>query len=504
MVAGRGRGRPLGSTKKKAQSNHLEHLPLILSSAPSSSAKKRGRPPKSIAKESKKKNDDQQHPSPVILSGAANLSSSTKKCKKNPQNDRHEHLSQLTPLLASAITAAHNFLVQNDLHLHPSQTLTLESLIASSAVSLTKFNSLVETLVPPETVKSLTPLSSLSSSSCWFQRFLYVASDDSDPRWIEAFRMSKPSFTLLLETLTRSLEDSVSTCSPDYTLGAALFRLAHAASFKSIGRRFGLDSASACRAFYTVCKAVNDQLSHLFDFPSDLGRIIESFGWISLPNCCGVLGFSRFPIDGGALGKKDGAIIAQGLVDGEGRFLDVSAGWPSYMSPDTILRKTKLFQRVEESKELLNGPALELGDGKSAPQYILGDSCFPLLPWLLTPFPESNIDDELSSSQQSFNSAHSRGIELVDKAFGRVKGRWKLLSMRWKEEGMEFLPFVIVTACLLHNFLIKCKESLPNECKDWSMDQKFPVFDGLGNENESGERIRDFLASHLILMTEQR
>ncbi|XP_043693053.1 protein ALP1-like, partial [Telopea speciosissima] len=162
---------------------------------------------------------------------------------------------------------------------------------------------------------------------------------------------------------------------------------------------FGLDSASACRAFDTVCKAVNNQLLYLFDFPSDLGRIIECFGWISLPNCCGVLGFSRFPVDGGALGKKDGAIIAQGLVDGEGRILDVSAGWPSYMSPDTIHCKAKLFQRVEESKELLNGPALELGDGKSVPQYILRDSCFPLLPWLLTFFPESNIDDEHSSSQ---------------------------------------------------------------------------------------------------------
>ncbi|XP_042487140.1 uncharacterized protein LOC122067374 [Macadamia integrifolia] len=220
MVAGKGRGGAANSSTKKNEntirSNHQEHLPLILGAAPSSSVRKRGRPRKYFPKESERKDVDQRERiSPVILSSAAATATATaattttaKKSKKNPQIDRHEHLSQLTPLLASAITAAHSFLAQNDLHLHPSQTLTLESLIAASAVSLTQFNSLIETLVPTETVKSLiTPLSSsLSSSSCWFQRFLYVASDDSDPRWMEAFRMSKLSFYLLLETLTRSLE----------------------------------------------------------------------------------------------------------------------------------------------------------------------------------------------------------------------------------------------------------------------------------------------------------
>lgn len=313
--------------------------------------------------------------------------------------------------------------------------------------------------------------------------------------------MSKPSFTLLLQTLTPSLKNYVSASTPDYTLGTALFRLAHGGSFKSVGRRFGLDSAGACRAFYAVCKVVNDQLSHLFEFPSDLRRIVEGFGWILLPNCCGVLGYSRFPIDGGGLGK-DGAIIAQGLVDSEGRFLDVSAGWPSSMDADTILRQTKLFLRVEESKELLNGPTFELANGGSVPQYVLGDSCCPHLPWLFTPFLRSSKDDYTNSLQQAFNSVHSRGMGLVCKAFGRVKARWRLLSMVWKEECIEFFPFVIVTGCLLHNFLIKCGESLPDDDEEYLMEHRLPVFDGHGNEN--GERIRDVLALYLSQVSQRR
>ncbi|KAF8393867.1 hypothetical protein HHK36_020065 [Tetracentron sinense] len=418
---------------------------------------------------------------------------SGKKRKKKLEN--RQHLSPLISLIASATTAAHSFLTQNDLHLHPSQTLTLESKISSIALSLTKLHSLLQTLNPTKSLKTLTPpplpLSS-SPSPCWFQRFLSAASDDSDPRWIESFRMSKRSFKLLLQTLTPSLPNSLSYFPPVYRLGAALFRLAHAASFKSVGRRFGVDSRAACRAFYEVCKAVNDRLGHLFEFPSDLRRIVEGFGWLSLPNCCGVLGFCRFPIDGGGLGK-DGAVIVQGLVDSEGRFLDISAGWPSSLKPDMILRQTKLFLRVVESKELLNGPSFKLGDGNLVPQYILGDSCCPLLRWLLTPFPGSCEDKCFNSVARAFNSGHCRGMGLVSKAFGRVRARWQLLSMRWKEECIEFFPFVIVTGCLLHNFLIKCSDMMPEE--EYLAEQRLPTFEGKGNE--SGERLRNLLGLHL-------
>ena len=73
------------------------------------------------------------------------------------------------------------------------------------------------------------------------------------------------------------------------------------------------------------------------------------FGFSSLPNCFGVLGFTRFKIDDSLLGEN-GALIVQALVDSEGRFLDVSAGWPSTMKPEIFLRESKLYREVEQSK----------------------------------------------------------------------------------------------------------------------------------------------------------
>lgn len=224
------------------------------------------------------------------------------------------------------------------------------------------------------------------------------------------------------------------------------------------------------------------------------------FGCFRVQNCCGGLGFSRFLVDGGDGG--DGSVIVQALVDWEGRFLDVSAGWPGSIEPSAILRRSKLFSRVEESKELLNGPAFEAEDGTLVPQFVFGEACCPLLPWLMTPFPaecESNFFEE------AFNSVHGEGMGVVRRAFGRVRSRWRLLSMKWKKESVEFLPFVVVTACLLHNFLLKCGEVGSDENvvddgfeeEDWG----FAEFGGKGDE--SGERIRNALASQLGLVSQR-
>lgn len=408
-----------------------------------------------------------------------------RKTSKKPRRD-HQHQKQkhLSTVISRATSAAHSFLRRHDLRLLPSQTLILESLLSSLLSSSSPSRSL-----PPQ-----------PPQQCWFHRFL-SASTHNDPRWSHFFHISKPSFTLLLSLLSPLLSTSLPSVPPDYALASALYRLAHAAPYKAVARRFGLRSADACHAFYTVCKAVNQRLGHLFELRADTDRIVMGFGWISLPNCCGVLGFGRFGVEGQVLGKN-GSVMVQALVDSEGRFLDVSAGWPSTMKPEAILRQTKLYLGIEESRELLNGPMYKLSDANSIPQYILGESCFPLLPWLLTPYVRANEEDSFGSSEREFNSVHSRAMGLVCTAFGRVRARWQLLSRRWKEECIEFLPFVTVTGCLLHNFMIKCREPMLSENLVFLREGELPVFEG--EVDESAQRTRDALASHLSRVSIRR
>ncbi|XP_065629244.1 protein ALP1-like isoform X1 [Quercus suber] len=424
----------------------------------------------------------------------------TKRKTQKPQNKNLDQ-QNLLALISTATSATHSFLSHHDLLLLPSQSLALESLLSSSSLSLSSLLSLLQPPSKPLSLPSL-PSSSLpppppQQQQCWFHRFLSATSStDYDPRWSHFFHISKPSFSLLLSLLSPLLSTSLPSISPSYALAATLYRMAHAAPYKAVARRFGFSSGSAeaCRAFYTVCKAVNEKLGDLFVFKADIDRIIVGFGWISLPNCCGVLGFGRFGVESEVLGKNE-SVLVQALVDSEGRFLDVSAGWPSTMKADTILQQSKLYLGVEESRELLNGPRYELSDGNSVPQYILGESCFPLLPWLLTPYIRANEEDSFGSSEREFNSVHSRAMGLVGTAFGRLRARWQLLGKQWKEECVEFMPFVIVTGCLLHNFLIKCSEPMPDENVRCLRERKLPVPEG--ELDESAQRIRDVLASHL-------
>ncbi|KAH7574330.1 hypothetical protein JRO89_XS03G0283300 [Xanthoceras sorbifolium] len=242
--------------------------------------------------------------------------------------------------------------------------------------------------------------------------------------------MSQQTFSHLLHTLFSALSSSLPSIPPDSALAAALFRLSHGASYKSLARRFGFPSSDdACRVFYTVCKAINE----------NLGNLVE------------------FDVDGELLGGN-GSLLVQALVDSKGRFLDISAGWPSRMKPESILYQTKLFIGVEESRDLLNGPVYEL--------------------------------------------VHSRAMGLVGNAFERVKSRWQLLGRRWKEECIEFLPYVIVTGCLLHNFLIKFSEPLPDDDVGCLKEEELPVFEG--EVDETGRGIRDFLAEHLSRVSLRR
>ncbi|KAK6135508.1 hypothetical protein DH2020_030761 [Rehmannia glutinosa] len=419
------------------------------------------------------------------------LKTTTQAHLMKPHPDHHRHLSRTIPMLISATSAAHSFLLRHDLHLLPSQSLSLESLLSSTSRSLSHLISLLSFPIPPIPTPTPTPQRN------WLECFL-SSSPDYDPRWVQFFNISKPSFTLLLRLLSPSLTSSLHPLSPSAALAATLFRLSHSASFSSVARRFSLDSATVCRAFYSVCKAIVENLGHLFEFNSDINRIIVGFGWISLPNCCGVLGIEKFELEGHLMGEN-GSLLVQALVDSEGRFLDVSAGWPGSNKPEDVLKRSKIFSGIEDSKEYLNGPSFELNYGNSIPQYILGDSCYPLLPWLLTPFNDKH--NELSSSEMAFNEVHHSGMELVRTAFTKVKKRWKLVGKKWKEQCIEAFPFVIVSCCLLHNFLIKCSEVLPEENGEGCRGSEFPVFDG--EDNENGKRIRDALASHLSRVSQR-
>lgn len=157
------------------------------------------------------------------------------------------------------------------------------------------------------------------------------------------------------------------------------------------------------------------------------------------------------------------------------------------MKPVQILTRTNLYMT-----QLVNPP-----------RYVLGGSCCPLLPWLITPY---KIKPESPSSHVVFNQVHACGMLMVDKAFGLLRDRWRLLSERCKEGQAEALPYVVVAACLLHNFLADCGEPVQEKVllgTEVEPDHVPGFADFEGEGDGGGARMRDALASHLIIARPQ-
>jgi len=85
-------------------------------------------------------------------------------------------------------------------------------------------------------------------------------------------------------------------------------------------------------------------------------------------------------------------------------FLDFSAGYPGSMHDAHILRNSTLYHRAEQG-DILTDPVVDV-DGHEIGPYLLGDSAYPISPWLQKPFPETTRDQseiqfncELSSAK---------------------------------------------------------------------------------------------------------
>ena len=57
--------------------------------------------------------------------------------------------------------------------------------------------------------------------------------------------------------------------------------------------------------------------------------------------------------------------------------------------------------------------------------HLLGDTAYPLLPSLLVPYWDNGY---LTEAQRKFNATHSSACSIVEKAFGRLKGKFRRLK----------------------------------------------------------------------------
>ena len=82
--------------------------------------------------------------------------------------------------------------------------------------------------------------------------------------------------------------------------------------------------------------------------------------------------------------------IIQAVADGKGLFLDFAAGYPGSLHDARVYRNSSLYQRAS-NEEVLREPVERISIRDIHP-YLVGDSAYPISPWLMKPYTEATRD----------------------------------------------------------------------------------------------------------------
>ena len=126
------------------------------------------------------------------------------------------------------------------------------------------------------------------------------------------------------------------------------------------------------------------------------------------------------------------------LVDSHYRFVWGSCGYHGNSHDSIILKSTELWSNLTSGNVL---PSIGKKITKqTVPPLIVGDSAFPIAPWLMKPY----TDAVLPPKQRYFNSRLSRACMVTQGAYGQLKGRWRILLRKCESSAENVRTFAIM------------------------------------------------------------
>ncbi|XP_064622556.1 uncharacterized protein LOC135484802 [Lineus longissimus] len=272
--------------------------------------------------------------------------------------------------------------------------------------------------------------------------------------------MSRATFDKLCELLRPQLEkqDTVMrNCMPvDQKVAAVLRTLAGTGELEIVADLFGISRASLSIFVKDVVQAIVSLLTpQLIQLPSSeeaydiMDRFKEKWGF---PNSIGAIDGTHIPIMAPPQYHTDFynrkcyySYNCQAFVDDRYCFRDLCVGMPGSLHDARVLAYSDLFKEFEVHG-YLNDVSVNV-NGATLPPVILGDPAYPLLHWIMKPYPETTGTTE---KQKNFNYQLSKNRMVVENSFGRLKGRWRRLLKRI-DFNNEDVPDLFIACCTLHN-----------------------------------------------------
>jgi hypothetical protein len=295
-------------------------------------------------------------------------------------------------------------------------------------------------------------------STTWFSRFVIEEYDDD--RWSSLFRMTKASVFELSHQLWPFIQKQNTkyrlTIPVVVHVACTLLKLAHATNTRLCSELFAIGMSTVSNVIHDTCRAINIALRHEIAWPigNRLLQVQNDFKVLcGLPAVVGAIDGTHIHISKPRVGPEDYyyfkshgyTLNCQAVVDSRKVFLDLFLGMPGSTNDSRVLRRSSLYQLAMRGE--LFPPSL----GRDGfPPYLLGDSGYPNLPWLVTPHRGNN----LTMLEALYNRKLRRGRGVVENAFGILKMTWRELLGK-SELNVVYMPDVITACAILHNILRK-------------------------------------------------
>jgi nuclease HARBI1 len=130
--------------------------------------------------------------------------------------------------------------------------------------------------------------------------------------------------------------------------------------------------------------------------------------------------------------------------------------------------------------------------------YLIADAAYPLKTYLIKAFPDYYM---LTQREKHFNKVLSSMRMVVERAFGHLKGRWRILLKEIYCTEVERIIKIIHACCILHNLCIDMNDLLPLEDDIDSEIENIEIeHNEIDNEREemAGNLKREYLANFLM------
>ncbi len=282
--------------------------------------------------------------------------------------------------------------------------------------------------------------------------------------WKEHFRMHKETFLKLVDLVTPAIakEDTVfQDAIPSHKrVAIVLWRRAVGSRFRAIAAHFDVGKSTCVNITKDFCRALNMLSRHYIKFPNNCDETTRALALFQddckFPHAFGAIDGTHIEI----IAPKEPfdyfdrhhrySVIIQAVVGKNLTFMDTAIGYPGSMHDARVFRSSDIFQKAQKG-EILTEP-LTTVNGVQIRPLLLGDGAYPLLPWLMKPYPNGAI---LNRSQRRFNKTLSSARSTVERAFGILKARL--------DNRFENIPEVILSCCILHNFCQEAGEEFDDE-----------------------------------------